>query len=553
LIRYSYKILSILVGLSLLLTCANERAITGGPADVIAPEITYSSPKNEAVNVGSSARVTIKFNEQMKQASLKSALQIWPNPPGGYEIKTGWTWIKVRFNQDLAANETYLLTLDKSAQDLRGNELESTYVLAFSTGDSLNSGRIEGSIYGDKNIRKNGNLLLYRQFDLPLSELRQQPADYVFQPDDDGNFKLDYLAEQSYLLYYHWDRNHNKRLDGDDYFGRPMIATVQARSDTLGSRHHIWPQVLPLPRVKLLELGELGEQFIQIRTARPWTKKSMNSFELFSEHQPIPVLGASKVAEDDFALHVDVADPIPNSAEVWIQNFIDTSGYSLNSDTLRFVRPEKFDTLTVSPFAIEWKNSSEAKLISDSSAMVIKGRLPFKFRSDTGFQLFGSEADSVSILGSLKRLTTMSWEFIPTENLKDGKTYIWQIDTDSIESPLNGFELDSLLKGKLSSVSRDSLGSVRVMQMGFEDMECSLVSKGVKRNFLLKPGIAALIKDLPAQKYSLVAYVDKDKNGRYSGGGMEIESGSEPFWVYPEEIKVRARWETDLGLWRYKE
>jgi len=488
----------------------------------------------------------------MKKASLQSALQIWPNPPGGYDIKTGWTWIKVKFHQNLSSDETYLLTLDKTAQDLRGNALAATYVLAFSTGDHLNSGQIRGTIYGNKSIKQNGDLLLYRQFNRPLIELREQAADYVFQPDDDGHFRLSYLAEQPYLLFYHWDSNHNKRIDGDDYFGRPVRAVVQARSDSSQVDHGIWPQPVPLPGLKLLEVSELGDHFIKIRTARPWTEQSLSEFKLFADDQPVPVSGATRVPDDAFALHVDLGRSLRDSAQVWLQNFRDTSGFSLHSDTLQFIKAGELDTLSLLPFEISWQNQPGSDQISDSSLVLIRGKLPFLFQSDSAFQLFDQAIDSVAIEGNLDQLSSMTWAFSSRARLADGRTYQWQIASEFIQSPLNGYALDSLIQGRLSSVSEDSLGSIRIRHMGVEELECRLVSTGIERSFRLKPGVEYLISDLPARKYKLTAFVDSDGNGLYSSGGMDLKAGAELFWVYPDEIKVRARWETDLGLWRYK-
>ncbi|MCF7824513.1 MAG: Ig-like domain-containing protein [Candidatus Marinimicrobia bacterium] len=539
--------------LLLVWTCASERPITGGPVDLIPPQVVFSTPVNETVNTSRKTDIYIKFNEQMKQSTVKSALQIWPSPPGEYEIKTGWTWVRVTFEKPLSENETYLLTLDKSAQDLRGNELESTYVLAFSTGDSLNAGHISGLIYGDKSISKNGDLLLYRKFDLPLSELRSQVADYVFQPDDQGNFELSYLAEQSYLLFYHWDRNRNKRIDGDDYFGRPMLASVQARSDSSGALHKIWPQLMPMEKVRLLGVSELGENFVQIRTNRPWNLEDIDGFSLFANDQNIPVLGTSRVEADAFALQINLASSIEDGSQVWIYNFLDTSGYRLSSDTLMFKRAKDLDTLSLLPFNVEWNNVQGNNLPSDSNSILIRAKLPFSFKADSAFHLSDVKVDSIPIQGSLRERSSTTWEFLAKDVLKDGIKYKWQIETKYLEAPLNGSKLDSIVGGSLALVSRDSLGGIRLMQMSIRTLECRLLSKDLQLNFRLQPNTAYEISNLPAQNYTLVAFLDSDGNGRYSSGGMGLAEGAEPFWIYPDVIKVRARWETDLGLWRYRE
>ncbi len=535
--------------LAALWTCANERAISGGSKDKTAPRILFSTPENEVVNVDLNTTIFIKFSEQMKRSTFSSALQIWPRPPGDFEMKSGWTWLKISFNEALEQDITYLLTLDKQALDLRGNGLESTYVLAFSTGADLNSGRLSGSIQGSRAIRKNGDILLYRVFDTPLNELRQQPADYIFQPDDDGTFELSYLAERPYMLFYHWDRNRNKLIDGDDFFGRPENASVLARPDSTTIKHKLWPQVMALDQIKLLEVSDLGGQFIQIRTDRPVTQATLDQIELVADRVSIPILGSSLVNEDEYAMHLNTAMPIAEAAPVWLNNFQDTSGFKLHSDTLIYHSTAIFDTLQFDDLSVKWVNGSAQRFPAESSTLQIKANLPFTFRSDSAFRMVDTIIDTVQIPGKLQKVSAMEWAFTPDTILADGHSFQWEIQTRFIYSGVTHHELDSLMQGQVETVPADSLGSLRIFHNGNYDLECKLTGRGINRSFKLKPGIPHLVDQLPAQKYFLSAYVDQDGNGRYTSGGLGPVSGSEPFWFYPSEIRIRARWETDLGEW----
>ncbi|MEA3288257.1 MAG: Ig-like domain-containing protein [Candidatus Marinimicrobia bacterium] len=547
--KWSVLVFLALITLNSFWTCANERAITGGPEDKTAPRILFSTPENESVNIDPDLTIYIKFTEQMKQATFKTALQIWPRPPGDFELKSGWTWLKISFNEPLEQDVTYLLTLDKTTQDLRGNGLESTFVLAFSTGANLNSGHLSGVIHGSKAIKKNGNILLYRQFDIPLQELRKLPADYIFQPDDDGTFELSYLAERSYMLFYHWDRNRNRLLDGDDFFGRPRNASVLAHGDSIKVIHKLWPQLIPLEQFKLLEVAELSGQFIQVRTSRPVTRKTLENIELVADKVILPILGSSLVKEDEHAMHLNTAMPITQNTQVWLTNFQDTSGFSLHSDTLVFYTSTEYDTLEFEDLTVSWTNGSPKRFPNESSSMQIRSNLPFTFRSDSAFQIRDAQVDSVVIPGSLQKSSSMEWVFTPDTLLADGRSFKWEVITSSLYSALNYHDLDSLMTGQLFTVHSDSLGSLRVFHSGSEILECELTGKDIERSFKLKPGLPVLIDHLPAQQYFLSAYVDQNGDGRYNSGGLGPVAGSEPFWFFPTEIRVRARWETDLGEW----
>lgn len=535
--------------LMVILTCANERPITGGPEDKEAPQIIFSLPENEAVNVDPKTEILIKFNEQMKKTTFSSSLQIWPRPPGGYELKSSWKWLKIKFNEPLDSNETYLLTLDKGVQDLRGNGLAATHVMAFSTGKDLNNGRLMGTIAGSKAIRKNGDLFLYRQFDTDLSELRKLNADYVFQPDDQGNFELPYLAERAYMLFYHWDRNQNKLIDGDDYFGRPEVATVWARSDSITDIHKIWPQVVPMASMRLLGITSLADQFIQVRTSRMVTEQALASIELFADDIKVPVLGASTVKEDDFAMLLDLAVPLKENSRVWLRSFQDTSGYLLNSDTLLMRATSDFDTLELGKIQVDWLEK-EMTLLEGEKIIRLSSDIPVVLRSDSAFMLIDQAVDSIQIPGLLEKQNSMAWTFKPDSILADGSTFKWEINTQFIYAPLNGRKLDSLMTGRLKLMSQDSLGSLKILHMGGNTLNCRLRGKGIDRAFKLEPSDPVIIDGLPAQTYSLVAFIDENGDGRYQSGGMGPAAKSEPFRFYPDQIKIRARWETDLGVWR---
>lgn len=50
---------------------------------------------------------------------------------------------------------------------------------------------------------------------------------------------------------------------------------------------------------------------------------------------------------------------------------------------------------------------------------------------------------------------------------------------------------------------------------------------------------------LPAGRYRLFSFIDLDDNGRYNKGNYSPFELSEPFFVYPDVLNVRARWEIE--------
>jgi len=535
--------------LILILSCANERAITGGPEDKESPEIIQATPLNESVDVDLNTEILIRFNEQMQQGSFASALQIWPRPASGYEIKSSWKWLKVIFKAPLDTNETYLLTLDKSAKDLRGNGLSNPYVMAFSTGSKLNAGKIVGRIYGSQEIRKNGELFLYRKFDTDLDTLRQEPPDYIFQPDDGGNFVLPYLAERGYMLFHHWDRNRNKKIDGDDYFGRPISASVIARADSSIKANDIWPRLVKPKNLKLLKATAKASNLIRLRVNRPVTSASLEHVSVHTNLAEIPLLGSTLDGEDEFAMVFETGLALTQGDKVWLRNFTDTSGFSLSSDTIQYVIPEKMDTLVWKPVGVKWFQDNATLMPGDTQAVSLSSNLPFIITSDSAFQLVDTALDSVNIQGQFLKRNSLEWLFIPDTTLATGNLFSWEIETRFMQVPLDRSTPDSLQKGSLKTLTADSLGSIQIVQMSSGILHCELWGKDIQRQFVLEPGTPMILENLPARTYQLSGYIDKNGDKKYNSGGLGPAYGAEPFWFFPDEIKVRARWETDLGTW----
>jgi len=546
------QIILFLLILGMIGSCASERSITGGPVDKTAPEIVSSNPRSGSLSVDPKTDILIRFSEQMDKNSVKSALQVWPRPDGGYEIENGWTWVRVSFNDPLASNETYLLTLDKTAKDLRGNALAATHIMAFSTGEEMNAGKIRGKITGNAQVMKNGDILLFKELNTDLTELSSASADYIFQPNDDGSFELNFLNDQSYLLYYHWDRNRNRTIDANDYFGRPQRATVFARTDSLIAEQGIWPQVVGREHVKLLEVSRLYEEMYQIRTDLLYADNTLKSLRLFTADSEAHILGATRVDDDDVALHLMLKDTLMDDVKVWVQGFIDTSGHALDSDTLHVANGNTVDSLHFDPLTVSWLNGELTKYPGDAGMITLKANLPFSILSDTVFQVYSQLHDSIPLPGTLEQLDAMTWGFQAGEGIEGGQSYKWKLFTSGLDVPNLANELDSIWTGQLQTISSDSLGSIRLLNMDVGVLQCELHSADLLREFQLHPGTPVIIDDLPATSYVLRAYRDKNMNGRFDSGNMDPRIGSEEFWVYSEPIMVRARWETDIGSWELR-
>ena len=95
-------------------------------------KVVSTFPVNGATLVDTTTSIHIHFNAYMDQEKTEDAFSISPSVDGDCE----WYWFdELYFNPDgyLQANTTYTVTIDTTAQDIRGGKLPYPYQFSFST------------------------------------------------------------------------------------------------------------------------------------------------------------------------------------------------------------------------------------------------------------------------------------------------------------------------------------------------------------------------------------------------------------------------------------
>ena len=118
--------------------------------DTTPPTLVSTVPADGAVDVSTGTVFILTFSERINPASLENVL-VTPTPSEGTEE---WSsdGLTVTFTPDeplLEDTQYFLMLPEGSIQDLSGNLNTENYTVGFTTGSSLESGRIEGTLSGD--------------------------------------------------------------------------------------------------------------------------------------------------------------------------------------------------------------------------------------------------------------------------------------------------------------------------------------------------------------------------------------------------------------------
>ena len=207
-----YRWLFILVATCLLAQqCAKQTAPTGGPKDIIPPQLEDSNPKKGGTNFKGD-EIELTFDELIQLNNPREQIIVTPAIGKKFELTVKKNKATLELNSPLQENTTYNINFRESIQDL--TEKNSAKVkLAFSTGSYIDSLRVTGTITDaltDQKI-KNYTVALVQAVD--TFDIFKHPGSWIALTDDAGKFSIENLKPGNYFLYAFDDRSKNLIVD----------------------------------------------------------------------------------------------------------------------------------------------------------------------------------------------------------------------------------------------------------------------------------------------------------------------------------------------------
>lgn len=191
-------------------SCANTKASpTGGPKDTIPPVIVGVQPDwGDTMFPLTDGKIRIKYNEY---TVVKDQAAILLSPPHKKKPKTKVKGkeIVVTFQDTLLPNTTYTIDFGQGLADNNEGNIAPKYVYAFSTGNTLDSLYICGTVLDAENLTpvKKALVSLYTEF-RDSSTMLLLPA-AAGRTDDWGFFTIRNIKQQPYWIYACTDENND--------------------------------------------------------------------------------------------------------------------------------------------------------------------------------------------------------------------------------------------------------------------------------------------------------------------------------------------------------
>ena len=538
-------------------SCASQVPPSGGPLDKTPPIIIKVIPENKSTLVPLDQRIEFEFSEGMTRKGAEKAVFISPDP--GDRVKLRWKGrrLRIEFSDSLKINRTYVITLGTDLKDAHNNSLTASHTLAFSTGPELSDGKMSGRVFTDEKAQ---GILIWAYI---LEESKdpnpgQKGGDYITQTDAQGKFELTNLSEGLYRLFAIRDADNNRfyetGLDGIGVASRDILLTKDslAVSDInfkVVTKDTIGPALLS---VSALDNSHLTLTFDE--ELSPETVDDINHYKVrvkeSKSEDTLAIRFAYLNALDQKEVAIITETQIPKiEYEIEVQNLTDLYKNLVDSkfNSAEFVGSALPDTFK--PKIVSTTPADSTRAISLNSMIDVYFDEPMN-RETFELSFYLRDSTGLAVPGTFVWPTPASVKFKPAKSLQSLVPYRAIVKLDSVFDLAGNAAADSTFQIHFTTLNADTLSSLSGTVVDPDSTANGRIFLKAQQNAkdgqtyeiqLSEPGPYEFSGILPGT-YSLEGFRDQDNNGEYSFGRAFPFQPAERFVVYPDTLKIRARW-----------
>lgn len=528
--------------------CANQTTPTGGPMDEDPPILISSNPADGEVNF-TGKKLTLRFNEYIKEEELKEQLIISPAIDNPFTTKINRQQFELEFEKDLDSATTFTFNFRDGIQDITEDNPAEDLILTFSTGKYIDSLNLRGSAYNllTGEIKHDWIAALYLPSDT-LNPYNSKPR-YFTKTDSAGNFTLRNLTPGVYEVYVWEDKNSNLQINSFDEIHGYYPEQLNIDQDISGLSI---PLLLNFTdSLKLVSARPVGKSFL-VRMNKPF-----NEYSLVAEDTSIVIYSIDQ--QEDYSIKIFNTFP------------------ELGNDSIKvnFTTSDSLGLVVNQNFYVKFPESNAA--YEDLTYAMIP-TLPAKVGKNDKFEILFNKpvlelkADSISTMVDSVFAYYRADEILVFNNHRTRAQIKLNLDT---LSEGNKLQL-TIPEGSFISVEKDTLERIlatyelkkardfgtikgRIANVEGKDYWVQLLSSQNKVIRELKNVSQYSFNLVPPGDYKIRVLVDSNKDGVWNKGNGLLLLGPEPVYLYkkanPEEgenpfvVTLRANWEvSDINV-----
>jgi len=533
------KLLLILL-IYLMYSCAVMEAPSGGPKDTTPPTISEYYPKNYTTNYNDDY-LSIQFDKYMNKSSVIENFSISP------KLKYDFYWsgkkLKIKFDEEMEPDVTYVVKLKANYSDYKGNKPEDALTFIFTKGSKIDSGRVSGKLIDAKPEGK--SIFAWRDKDTPI-DIATEP-DYTVSLGSSGEFELIGLKKGLYRIVAVDDKMKNEMYEsGIDGFGAAQFDV------------EVFDEINP---------------YINLKIAPPFDRKGVSLVNAFPIANNVLQIGLSEdvyldsINLDNFKLMDSVSN---NNIEIKSIFSVD----EIQSKKL-FAITENLDTNKIFKFEINNIKDTLGNNQNDSLTFSFFGGISKEFKNKLNLMpkkidskikdnklnfIFSHSIAEVkdSAITIINKKDSNNLEFNYKINFnklnitficqKDEEDLILKINLNKIIDFKNESGIDSIFTYNFKYLKNKSeskiIGNVVDSTNCVGDILLILTqnNKLIDKQKLNSDG-GFTFSNLEEGNYQLEIICDENQNNKYDFGNDIPFFHSEFFYIYDKELKVKENWD----------
>ncbi len=523
--RHSY-LLSILIVLVLIESCARRGRPEGGEKDLDAPILISASPAHKSINFNKE-KIRIYFDEYIKLMELNQQLVI--SPPMDYQpeitpLGTASEFINIKIIDTLKENTTYTFNFGNSIVDNNEANPLARFKYVFSTGDYIDSLKISGTISDAFNfeVEENISVQLYEVIDSVYTDsiiFNERPS-YVGNTLDSTGFEITNLKSGKYLLIALKDVSNNY--------------TFEPKQDLIG--YHSSFITLPTDSIFHIKLFREELDFKLMRASE------VNKGHIYFGHEGDPK-----------EMKINLISPKPDDfkSALIFEKDMDTVSYwytPIEADSLLFeVTHQNFiDTLTIRLRSKE----VDSLIVSNETNATLKLRDTFTIK--TNIPISKIDKTKISIIDMDSLPVTFITYIDPSHkrlkldfNKQYNNRYNISLLPNSIEDLFGN--VNDTLSFNTSTKHPDDFGDINITLQNVESYPIILDLLDNKYNIIESihsiDGKDFKFNHLTPQDYIIRVIYDTNENKKWDTGHFLRKEIPEKVVYYNTILELRAYWE----------
>lgn len=519
----------------------------GGDKDIIPPTIISSYPENGTTFFNEN-EIELTFSEYVNKRDINDAFFISPLMEKTPEFSWTNTTVEISFKEKFKENTTYNLIIGTEVSDVNNNnKMSDPFILTFSTGNKIDSGKISGKVFADK---ADGTLIFaYLNKSDTLNIYKTKP-DYVSQINKKGEYTIGGLGNGNYELFAVKDEFKDLLYNkGDDKIGiaNNYIILSDSSNKVDNINFFLTKEDTLAPTLQAATMTDKNHLIVEFNEPIDSTKLAKENFTIVDSTKNIlynlKSLYKGNPRKNEYVLGVLDSLNIENDFYLIAKNIYDKKQNKLFEESINFTPSDKVDTTAV-------KISRIIAPLTNNMIYYLSPTFSISFSDafnksvyNKGINFYDSDSNTIPI--QLTLLDDASIEIKTEQDLKPKKTYKLSVNLNYFPDLTNN-KLDTVIVNKINTISSNEFsGASGIVKTNYANVKIVLNSvenkNKIEQRKINPDGKFEFERVMPGN-YLLWIFEDSDSNNHYSFGNVDSNKFAETFKFYPDTLDLRPRW-----------